>query len=135
MSSVEPEIHQSFAQSEVTRLSARRAYEQAWAQFAGEQTPEEFCRNWLLIQSHVVGGVGDGVVILLKPATGAFAPVAFLGESSADRALLATVTERALREGRGVVAPRTVPGEAAPRYQLAYPVRLDGRVHGVVGLD
>ena len=135
MSSVEPEIHQSFAQSEVTRLSARRAYEQAWAQFAGEQTPEQFCHNWLVIQSHVVGGVADGVVILLKPATGAFTPVAFLAESSAERSLLANVTERALREGRGVVAPRSVPGESAPRYQLAYPVRIDGRVQGVVGLD
>src|ERR1041385_7270618 len=135
MSSVEPEIHQSFAQSEVTRLSARRAYEQAWAQFAGEQTPEQFCHNWLVIQSHVVGGVADGVVILLKPATGAFTPVAFLAESSAERSLLANVTERALREGRGVVALRSVPGESAPRYQLAYPVRIDGRVQGVVGLD
>lgn len=135
MSSVEPEIHQSFAQSEVTRLSARRAYEQAWAQFAGEQTPEQFCHNWLVIQSHVVGGVADGVVILMKPATGAFTPVAFLAESNGDRSLLANVTERALREGRGVVAPRTVPGESAPRFQLAYPVRVDGRVQGVVGLD
>jgi RND family efflux transporter MFP subunit len=28
-----------------------------------------------------------------------------------------------------------VPGASAPRYQLAYPVRLDGKVHGAVGLD
>lgn len=135
MSSVEPEIHQAFAQEAVADLGGRRAYERAWAQFAGDQTPEDFCRNWLQIQSHAIGGVSDGVVILLKPGTGAFAPVAFLPESPADRTLLAGITERALREGRGVVAPRNVPGAAAPRFQLAYPVRLDGKVHGVVGLD
>jgi RND family efflux transporter MFP subunit len=134
MSSVEPEIHQPFAQGDVPRLSARRAYEQAWTQFANVQTPEEFCSNWLVIQSHIVGGVRDGVVVLLKPGTGTFAPVAFLGESP-DRSLLAPVAERALREGRGVVLPSNSPGEAAPRYQLAYPVRVDGRVHGAVGLD
>ena len=134
MSSVEPEIHEPFAQRAVADLGGRRAYEQAWSQFAGEQTLEDFCRNWLLIQSHVIGGVSDGVVILQKPATGSFAPVAFLPEAPTDRTLLASVTERALREGRGIVAPRSVP-DAAARYQLAYPVRIDGKVHGVVGLD
>jgi len=138
MSSVEPEIHEAFAQGAVSDLGGRRAYEQAWGQFAGEQTPEEFCRNWLLIQSHVIGGVSNGVVILLKPATNAFAPVAYLPESPADRTLLAPITERALREGRGVVAPQGVPDQpaaSAPRYQLAYPVRLDGKLQGVVGLE
>src|ERR1051325_11334092 len=135
MSSVEPEIHQSFSQSEVTRLSARRAYEQAWAQFAGEQTPEQFCHNWLVIQSHVVGGVADGVVILLKPATGAFTPVAFLAESSAERSLLANVTERALsalaprQRHRARAARRPWRGRAAQRAgreRAALPARLSG---------
>lgn len=134
MSSVEPEIHQAFAQRPVADLGGRRAYEQAWSQFAGEQTIEDFCRNWLAIQSHAIGGVSDGVVILMKPASGTFAPVAFLPESPPDRALLASVTEQALREGRGVVAPRSAQDGAA-RYQLAYPVRLDGKLHGVVGFD
>ena len=138
MSSVEPEIHEAFEQGAVSDLGGRRAYEQAWGEFAGEQTPEEFCRNWLLIQSHVIGGVSNGVVILLRPATNAFAPVAYLPESPADRTLLAPITERALREGRGVVAPHggsDQPAAGAPRYQLAYPVRLDGKLQGVVGLE
>ena len=135
MSSIEPEIHEAFAHEALADLAGRRAYEQAWSQFAGEQTPEDFCRSWLLIQSEAIGGVSDGVVILLKPGSGTFAPVALLPESPPDRALLAPITERALREGRGIVAPRGTPGSPAPRYQLAYPVRLDGKVHGVVGLD
>ena len=120
-------------------LAGRRAYEQAWRQFAQGQTPEEFCSSWLLIQSHIIGGVSDGVVVLLKPGTSAFAPVAFYPESTRERTRLAKISERALKEGRGVVEPVEAAAGATqpvePRYQLAYPVRLDGKVHGVVGVD
>jgi len=138
MSSVEPEIHEQFAQGHVADLAGRRAYDQAWRQFAREQTPEDFCRSWLMIQSHIIGGVSDGVVILLKPGTSTFAPVAFFPENPADRTRLAEISERALKEGRGIVEPQSglQPAEAVgPRYQLAYPVRLDGKIHGVVGVD
>jgi len=138
MSSVEPEIHEQFAQGHVADLAGRRAYDQAWRQFAREQTPEDFCRSWLMIQSHIIGGVSDGVVILLKPGTSSFAPVAFFPENPADRTRLAEISERALKEGRGIVEPQSglqPPEAVGPRYQLAYPVRLDGKVHGVVGVD
>jgi RND family efflux transporter MFP subunit len=138
MSSVEPEIHEQYGQGQVADLAGRRAYDQAWRQFASEQTPEDFCRSWLLIQSHLIGGVSDGVVILAKPGTSSFAPVAFYPENPADRTRLAKVSERALKEGRGIVEPLgEVPAAdgTGPRYQLAYPVRMDGRVHGVVGVD
>lgn len=138
MSSVEPEIHEQFAQRQVAELAGRRAYDQAWRQFASDQTTEGFCRSWLLIQTHLIGGVSDGVVILLKPGTATFAPVAFFPENPRDRTRLAPISERALKEGRGIVEPQTAtqPADAAgPRYQLAYPVRVDGKVQGVVGLD
>ncbi|MGA7985323.1 MAG: HlyD family efflux transporter periplasmic adaptor subunit [Burkholderiales bacterium] len=138
MSSVEPEIHEQYGPAGVADLAGRRAYDQAWRQFAREQSPEEFCRSWLMIQSHMIGGVSDGVVILAKPGTSTFAPVAFYPDDPRDRTHLAQVSERALREGRGIVEPQTglQPVEAAgPRYQLAYPVRIDGKVQGVVGVD
>jgi RND family efflux transporter MFP subunit len=138
MSSVEPEIHEQYGQARVADLAGRRAYDQAWRQFASDQTPEEFCRSWLMIQSHLIGGVSDGVVILVKPGTSTFTPVAFYPDNPGDRTLLARVSERALKEGRGVIEPLTAaqPADApGPRYQLAYPVRLDGNVRGVVGVD
>jgi Barrel-sandwich domain of CusB or HlyD membrane-fusion/GAF domain len=138
MSSLEHEIHEQFAQGQVTDLAGRRAYDQAWRHFAGEQTPEEFCRNWLLIQCHMIGGVSDGVVILLKPGTSTFAPVAFFPEHTSDRTRLAPISERALKEGRGIIEPQS-DGEGASsttsRYRLAYPVRVDGQVQGVIGVD
>ena len=96
MSSVEPEIHEQYGQAQVADLAGRRAYDQAWRGFAGEQSPEEFFRSWLMIQSHMIGGVSDGVVILLKPGTSTFAPVAFFPEQPANRAHLAPISERAL---------------------------------------
>jgi len=107
MSSVEPEIHEQYGQGQVADLAGRRAYDQAWRRFAGEQSPEEFCRSWLMIQSHMIGGVSDGVVILLKPGTSTFAPVAFFPEQPVNRAHLAQISERALKEGRGIVEPQT----------------------------
>ena len=138
MSSVTPEIHDTQGRAPVADLAARRAYEQAWRQFAQHQSAEEFCSSWLLIQCHHVGCVSDGVVVLLKPGTKSFAPVAYYPENPRNRAHLAKISERALQDGRGVVETLELPAEGgagSPRYQLAYPVRLDGEVRGVVGLD
>ena len=112
MSSVEPEIHERYAQGQVADLAGRRAYDQAWRRFAGEQSAEDFCRSWLMIQAHMIGGVSDAVAILVKPGTSTFAPVAFYPENPADRARLAPISERALKEGRGIV-------EAQPDNQAA----------------
>jgi RND family efflux transporter MFP subunit len=138
MSSVTPEIHEQYGQAQVADLAARRAYEQAWAQFAQQRTPEEFCASWLLIQCQAIGGVSDGVVVLQKSPSSSFAPVAFYPEKPRDRNRLARVAESALKAGHGIVEP-VKPADAAAqqatRYQLAYPVRLDGQVRGVVGVD
>jgi hypothetical protein len=135
MSSVTPEIHEQYRGGAIADLAARRAYEQAWARFAQQQTPEEFCASWLLIQCHAIGGVSDGVVVLAKPGSSKLTPVAFYPESPRDRKHLAPIIERALKEGRGVVEPKAIAQGGDPRYQLAYPVRLEGQVRGVVGVD
>jgi RND family efflux transporter MFP subunit len=137
MSQVGPEIQESRQIAQVVAL-AHRASEQAWARFAQAQTPEEFCSSWLLIQCEAIGGVSDGVVLLQKPDSNEFVPVGFFPDTNADRSHLAEVSERALSEGRGIVLPCGLPGGEAsnePRYQLAYPVRLEGQVRGAVGLE
>jgi hypothetical protein len=139
MSSVTPEIHETLGRGHVADLAARRAFEQAWRQFSQHQSAEEFCRNWLVIQCHTIGEVSDGVVILLKPGTTSFAPVAFFPENPRDRTRLAQVSERALQDGRGIVealelSESDAANEPSP-YRLAYPVRVDGEVRGVVGVE
>ncbi|TAK46505.1 MAG: HlyD family efflux transporter periplasmic adaptor subunit [Betaproteobacteria bacterium] len=129
---------ESEAQHDIAELQ-RSELEQAWRQFGAAASPEEFCRSWLALQCHIIGKVNAAVVVLQKPATDTFAPLAYWPERSADRAQLAAVTEQALREGRGVIQPRAVAAGAAlpvrPDYQLAYPVRLDGRPRGAVGME
>ena len=101
----------------------------AWRRFGGAANPEEFCRAWLELQCRTITGVSDAMVVLQKPGVETFAPLAFWPEGRRERAHLTQIIERALREGRGLLEPR---GEG---YQMAYPVRLDGKVRGVVGLD
>lgn len=112
----------------------------AWRQFGAAGSPEDFCRNWLALQCHAIGEVKDAVVVLQRPGSEAFGPLAFWPEGQRDRAALVEVTERALREGRGVVQPRAAASGGAsvpdrPDYQIAYPIRLDGKLRGVVGVD
>jgi RND family efflux transporter MFP subunit len=137
MSSVKPEMHEQRT-LHLAGVGGRRASEQAWKQFSQAQSLEEFCSSWLLIQCQTIGGVSDAVVILLKPGTSMFAPVAFYPDSPTDRSHLAEISERALKDGQGVVQPvedSAQPDGRGTRYQLAYPVRLDGQVRGVVGMD
>jgi RND family efflux transporter MFP subunit len=132
-----PELHEPHAHLRVADSVAAHVPDAAWKQFAQAQTAEEFCGSWLVIQANVIGGVSDGVVVLQKPGATTFAPVAFFPEESPRRSHLASVSERVLAEGRGVVEPvETEDADAiGPRYQLGYPVRTDGQVRGVVGVD
>ena len=135
MSSTEPGLHEDGAAARVAGLGSRR--EQAWRQFGEAQTIEEFCGSWLAIQCYAIEGVAAGVVVLHRPGSSQLAPVAFYPESRRDPTALAEVTERALREGRGVVVPPCNPeaGGVDARCQLAHPLRVDGELRGVVGLD
>jgi RND family efflux transporter MFP subunit len=138
MSSAQPEIHETVdGGGRATGRDARQAYDQAWGRFAQQLTPEQFCGSWLLIQCHHIGGVFSGVVVLGKPDAPSLAPVAFYPASLADRSSLAAITELAVKQGRGLVEPRQDAADAQgePRYQIAYPVRLDGEIRGVVGVE
>lgn len=140
MSSVKPETHEARRRASVAELAPRRSSD-AWTRFAQAQSPEEFCASWLLIQCETIGGVSDGVVLLQAPGSNEFVPVAFYPDAPRDRTHLAEVSERALKEGRGVVLPREVAGPPAnqppdqPRYQLGYPIRMEGELRGAIGME
>lgn len=110
--------------------SARRSeLDHAWRRFAGAATPEEFCQSWLEVQCGQIAGVRHAIVVLQKPGVETFAPLAYWPEGRRDRTALAETVERALQQGRGLVEPHNAD------YRLAYPVRVDGQVRGVVGLE
>ena len=101
----------------------------AWRRFGAAASPEEFCQSWLELQCQILSGVSDALVVLQKPGIETFAPVAFWPEARRERPQLSQVIERALREGRGLVEPRR------GSYHMAYPVRVDDKVRGVIGLE
>jgi RND family efflux transporter MFP subunit len=114
----------------------RTDVEQAWRRFGGAQTPEDFCQAWLELQCQLVGGVKSATVVLQKPGVASFAPLAFWPEGRRDPASLADIAERCLRSGRGILEARPAPGAAErPDYQLAYPVRVDERLCGVIAME
>jgi biotin carboxyl carrier protein len=134
-----PELRESWGKPDSLEAS-RAELDQVWRHFGAASTPEDFCRSWLALQCHYIAGVHDGVVVLQRPGSETFAPLAFWPEGRRDRSHLTEITERALREGRGLVQPRLegAAGEGAEQqtvYQIAYPVRVDGNVRGVIGLD
>src|SRR3954465_13732524 len=126
-------------ESATALAGTRTELDSAWREFGAARTPEEFCRHWLAVQCHAIAEVREALVVLQRPGTETFAPLAYWPDERPARSGLAEVTERALREGRGLVQPRdgqpgtTLPNQ--PDYQIAYPIRVDGRVRGVVGLE
>jgi len=86
---------------------------------------EDYCASWLALQCHAIGAVSQAVVVLQKPGGGELVPVAYFPDAPADRASLARIAERALKEGQAVVLGQ----------QLGLPIRLNGEALGVVGLD
>lgn len=112
-----------------------------WRAFAEASTPEAYCQSWLTLQCLMIPGCLEGVVVLQKPGGQEFVPAGFWPtDERRNRNHLAEVTERALREGRGVFGTRDVPSTLDPdrmqaRYQLAYPVKIDGALRGVVTVE
>ena len=136
--SANPEAQPRTARAEVAD-APRSELDLAWRRFGVAQTPEDFCHAWLDLQCQSISGVRAAVVVLQKPGVASFAPLAFWPERGREHAALGDIAERSLQSGRGILEPRAAAQGAAqsapPDYQLAYPVRVDGRVCGVVALD
>jgi RND family efflux transporter MFP subunit len=111
----------------------------AWQAFTNATTPDAFYRSWLALQCRQIHGVQMGVVVLQADDGKQYAPAAFWPEGGRNAQHLAEVSERALTEQRGLVIPRTPrrqsDGTARARYDVAYPIQVDGHLHGVVAID
>ena len=133
-----PEVRQAAARFDLADAQ-RSEVDLAWRRFGTATGPEEFCQTWLELQCRLIAGVNDALVVLQKPGIEIFAPLAFWPEGRRERPQLGQIIERVLREGRGLLEPRA--GVAAPalpqrpNYLMAYPVRVDGQIRGVVGLE
>ena len=110
-----------------------------WAQFAQAGTPEAFSQTWLALQCRMIPGVSGGLVLLGTPDRGPFSPTAVWPDVRRSMKYLTPTAERALVERRGLLVRQEPDGDAgAPsrdRFDVAYPIEVGGRLHGVVVLD
>ena len=124
MSSVEPEIHEQFAQGHVADLAGRRAYDQAWRQFARAQL---FGRQ-TVVGLRLVARI-DGNEILLLQLVGALPFLAGQIDARLGRLDVALhARPRARQVERGALGTRGKRRQQhAFLYQLAalHPDRID----------
>jgi multidrug efflux pump subunit AcrA (membrane-fusion protein) len=87
----------------------------------------------------MISGVSGGLVLLGTSDRGPFSPAAVWPDARQSLKYLTASAERALIERRGLLLRREPEGaDGAPpreRYDVAYPIEVAGRLHGVVVLD
>ncbi len=110
-----------------------------WQQFAQAETPKAFCQSWLPLQCRLLPGVRHAMVLLGTPDQGPYTPAAVWPDARISMSHLAGTAERSLRERRGLlVGPEDSPaaaGRDAETCQIAYPIQVREKIHGVVVLE
>jgi multidrug resistance efflux pump len=102
----------------------------AWSAFASATTAADFCTSWLALQCLQIEEV-RAALLLLEQGGGTFVPAAVWPSVQTDVAYLAPAAEQCLGERQGKV----LRGQSGALVVVAYPVELEGRLHGAVILD
>ena len=112
-----------------------------WLQFAETTNPKTFLQSWLSLQCRMLKGVRSAMVLLGTPDRGPFTPVAIWPTPDFNVKHLTGIAESALRERRGLLVSNDSDSTPQPEKpvvanpQIAYPIEVSGRVHGVVVLE
>ena len=110
-----------------------------WRRLSESTTAEEFCLNWLVMQTRMIGGVNCGVVVLERPDSGSLTPVAVWPRGFRSPDKFTGLVERLLTERKGVVLAGETGEDPAssedPPLQLGYPVRVGDKLYGVAALE
>ena len=110
--------------------SGRADAASAWAAFASAHTAADFCTSWLALQCLQVSQV-HAALLLLEQGGGTFVPAAVWPSAQTDVGYLAPAAEQCLGERQGKV----LRGQPGALVVVAYPVELEGRLHGAVIVD
>lgn len=110
----------------------------AWERLSTAGSEDAFLEAWLELQAALLNGVRRGVVVLGSADAGPYAPRAFWPAHESAVGELADVAERALAERTPLVhrlgAGGAVPLAAMP-FGVAFPIEVDGHLHGVVAVE
>ena len=112
-----------------------------WHQFVEATTPRAFCQSWLPLQCRMLKGVRCAMVLLGEPGTGPFTPVAVWPDAKLSMHHLTGAAERSLKERRGLLVEKDAdpasPNHFPENIHVAYPIEVEGKLHGtvVLGVD
>jgi len=117
--------------------SIQTDYQKLWNNFIEAEKLEDAASFWLSLQSAMISGVTRGVVVLGKPDSEAYKPIAFWPEGQSGAISLTEVAELALQEKRGVLRDEgQVNKELGLRVcYIGFPLMLEEKVYGVVAIE
>jgi hypothetical protein len=104
-----------------------------WLQLARAGTTEEFARAWLALQCSMLGNVRCAVVVYGEPECGPFRKVASFPDEAAPGGALTALCQDSLETGEPKIVEPTA--RSGDDLAVAYPLRVDGRAYGVVGMQ
>lgn len=112
------------------------ASDNLWSQFIESEDYSGFASSWLALLCSSIDGVTGALVLLGKPDTGPYSPVAFWPDSTYNLQYLVSVAEQSLTGRRGVLAiGATAEDKVQQSRHIAYPLEISGKIHGVIVLD
>lgn len=100
-----------------------------WLRFADPADAQQFNATWLALQCEMIDGAVRAVMVLGPPDLGPFLPVAFWPPAQAASPLLVEVADIALQGRQATLQHRD------DHSALAYPIIIDGHLHGLVALE
>lgn len=109
--------------------TANDGLRQAWVQFSAAGSYEEYCQYWLELMCTRIGGVSIAALVLESGEAG-FQPTAIWPEKSQTDQEFTALIEEGLEEASGLVHTLASGG-----YGVAFPIRLDDKLVGVVAIS
>ena len=126
--------------TEEAQTSQPAHVEQAvWRQMQDAAEFEVFAQAWLVLQCKAIAGARRGLITNGAPEQGTFSPITFWPEGKGGTLALLSAAELAVEERRGVLRdPSYGQTNVKPSQMvchIAYPLLVDGRLHGAVAIE
>jgi len=106
-----------------------------WKQFNEAANQEAFVQAWIALQCRLIPGAASGVVVLRESGEDPYVPMAYWPDKESCSPALASAAEVALSEGRGVVQNDEASGSQPQSCSVAYPLRFEDELSGVVAIE
>ena len=106
-----------------------------WTQLPAAGTDENFCATWLSLQCEMIAGVTAGSVLLGSPDRGPYRFAANWPNGQDNEQQLTAAATQALQDRSPLIIQRPDRTEFTGSYEVAYPILVADRLHGVVVLN